>query len=199
MTAHYNDVDLMILRRWDEVKALREAYENLLDQMQRTIEPVCERVGEWLDAEGYQCSYDTKDPSISAWRPAWGRKQEGLVTFTISEFAPIGYGRVRSGFPYLWLMTGELERLKMKEAARVQFARDLKEALGPSASSWEHEDADEVSEPLGRYCTEVTEAQRVELVTHPAQLVDFLKAGFTACFELAPAIDATLAKYRAGS
>jgi hypothetical protein len=196
MTGHYNDVDMMILRRWDEVMALREPYDDLLDHMRDTIEPVCEKVAEWLESERYEYSYDVKDPSISAWKPAWGRKNDGFITLVISEFAPLGYGRVRAETPYLWLMTGELERLKMKEATRIQFARDLKSTLGSAASSWEHEDADEASEPLGRYCSDFSDTKRVDLMTHPSKLVDFLKEGFAALFELAPAIDATLAKYR---
>jgi hypothetical protein len=34
MAIRYTDVDLMILKRWDEVMALREAFEDMLGRME---------------------------------------------------------------------------------------------------------------------------------------------------------------------
>ena len=47
MASRYTDVDLMILKRWDEVKALREAFDDLVDRMQDMIEAIA--------AEGDRC------------------------------------------------------------------------------------------------------------------------------------------------
>ena len=38
MASRYTDVDLMILKRWDEVKALREAFDDLVDRMEDVVE-----------------------------------------------------------------------------------------------------------------------------------------------------------------
>ena len=38
MANHYEDVDLMLLKRWDEVMALRRAFDDLMDRMREMIE-----------------------------------------------------------------------------------------------------------------------------------------------------------------
>ncbi len=121
----------------------------------------------------------------------------GLSAKEIADFVTMGFGRVNEAHPWLWVMTGKLERLKLHEADRVRFARDLKATLGPGAAKWKHADCDDESEPLGRYCTEVTDQQRLEMLAHPARLVEFLEAAFRELFELEPAISETLKKYRA--
>lgn len=197
MNTRYTDVDRLILGRWEEVAAMRLAYDELLDRMGDTIDAACERVGGWLGDQGYQWNHDAKYPVMRAWKAVWEKPRgDALVTLEVRDFAPMGYGRVEADHPYLWAYTDCLERLRMKDADRVRFAKDLKTALGPLATKWDHAEAVEHSEPLGRYCAELSEQQRIELVTHPARLVEFLQAGFTELMELAPAIDSTLVKYR---
>lgn len=197
MNTRYTDVDRLILGRWEEVAAMRLAYDELLDRMSETIDGACARVGSWLEDQGYQWNHDAKYPVIRAWKAAWEKpRDEGLITLEIADFAPMGYGKVETDHPFLWVFTDGLERLKMKDADRIRFARDLKLALGPLASKWDDAEAVEDSEPLGRYCSELSEQQRIELVTHPARLVEFLQTGYIEMLELAPAIDDTLKKYR---
>jgi hypothetical protein len=187
----------MILSRWSEVAALREAYDDLLDRMEATIESVFERVGPWFEQQGYEWKYDTKFPAIWAWKSNWEKPRgEPLVTLEVTELAPLGYGKVERPHPQLWVGIEGLERIKLREADRVRFARDLKAALGPLAATWDHVDCDETVDPLARYRTDLAEPQRVELVSQPARLVEFLEASFTELFELVPAIEQTLTKYR---
>lgn len=197
MNTPYNDVDRMILSRWDEVAALNDAYDELLERMDRTIDSACIRVGSWLEEQGCEWNHDAKYPVMRAWKAGWEKPRgEGLITLEIMDFAPMRYGKVEAEHPYLWVFTDQLERIRLKDAARIRFAKDLKAALGPLASKWDHAEAVEDSEPLGRHCLELSEQQRVELVAHPARLVEFLQSGFTELLELVPAIDDTLKKYR---
>lgn len=199
MNTHYTDVDRMILTRWNEVAALQNAYEELLDKMEKTIDSASDRVGTWLTEQGYAWSVDLKQPSIMAWKKAWEKpKGDGLVQLQVAEYAPIGYGKVNTPHPFLWVFVDGLERIKLKEEERRRFSKDLKTALGERLTKWDHQEADDESEPLGRYCVEVTPQGRLDLVTHPAKLVTFMQDGFSELFELAPAVDETLAKYRDG-
>lgn len=197
MNTTYTDVDRLMLDRWNDVIALFEARDELLSKITNTIDTVCQRVGPWLEENGYEWEGDEKHPSIWAWKKDWEKPRgEPLITLEISDFAPIGFGRVENDNPWMWVRTDNLERIRLKAPDRVRFARDLKAALGTAASKWEHEDCEEDSEPLGRYCTDVSDQQRLELVKQPARMVEFLQAGFKEMFELVPALDETLRKYR---
>ena len=198
MNTNYTDVDRMIISRWDEVVALREAYDELLDRMEESLGGVCDRVKVWLEEQGYNCDIDLNAPSIDAYKSSWEKPRgQALVYFRVGDFAPHGYGKVDADHPWLWVVTDGLDRVKLKEPAdRARFARDLKGVLGATAGSWDHEDCDATCEPLGRYRRDLTEQQRVELATHPARLVEFIQSAFTELFELAPAIDQTLQKHK---
>ena len=197
MNTHYTDVDRMILTRWEEVGALREAYDGLLGRMTSTIDSACARAGAWLQEQGYEWNHNAKYPGIWAWKSAWEKPRgEPLITLEITDFAPLGFGKVSRPTPYLWISTVGLERLKLKETDRIRFARELKATLGPAVAKWDHAAGDEASDPLGRYCTEVSDMQRIDLVSHPAGLVNFFEKGFQELVALVPAIDETLKKYR---
>jgi hypothetical protein len=198
MNTNYTDVDRMIISRWDEVMALRGAFDELLDRMEESLEGFCDRVKIWLEEQGLNCEVDAKKPQIEAWKNDWEKPRgQPLVYFRVRDFAPHGYGKVEADHPWLWVVTENLERIKLKDPAdRARFTRDLQLALGPIAASWDHEDCDAANEPLGRYRKELTEMQRVELATHPARLVEFIQSAFTELFEIVPAIEETLKKYR---
>ena len=197
MSSHYTDVDRLILERWNEVLDLQDAFKGLNDRMREAIDGVLAKTERWLDDQGYKCDRDSKTPEISAWKPSWeAKKGQPAIRLTIGEFGPHAYGRVRSDHPYLWVMTANLDLLKLKEPERVQFARDLRKALGPAAAMWDDEEVSDADSPLGRYLSDVPDGKRVEMAGQPQQLLDFLQSRFSELFELAPAIDATLAAIR---
>jgi hypothetical protein len=197
MNTHYTDVDQMIFRRWEEISALRDAYDDLMDRMGESMAGVCGRVENWLGEQGYESYSEPKGPEITAWKAGWEKPRgQGLVVLYVGDFAPLGYGKVGCDHPYLWVNTEGLDRIRLKDPDRVRFARDLKAALGPAVTKWEHQDCDQAAEPLGRYRTDINEMQRVELAAHPARLVEFVQTCFTELFELTPIIDDTLKKYR---
>lgn len=197
MSSHYTDVDRLILERWTEVQDLQNAFKELGGRIQVNIDAVLTRTARYLDEQGYRCEWDAKTPEISAWRPAWEAKR-GLpaVRLTIGEFAPLGYGRIRDDHPYLWVYTHNLDAMRLKQAERVQFGRDLRSAIGPALAQWDDDEASDGESPLGRYLTDIADARRVELVANPQQLQDFVQVGFANLFELSNAIDAQLAAKR---
>ncbi len=69
MADRYTDVDLMILKRWDEVKALREAFDDLVDRMQDVIEAVAAESGGCRNEKGLSSDFNLKRPSIWFWKP----------------------------------------------------------------------------------------------------------------------------------
>lgn len=198
MNTHYTDVDRMILSRWKEVAALQDAYDSLIDRMEKTITSATDRIGLWLTEQGYKWEADARQPFINAWKKEWEKpKNQPLVHLQLAEFAPVGYGKVNTPHPFLWLFIDGLDRIRLKEDDCRRFSKELKAALGSQlASKWDHLETDDASEPLGRYCTEIDEGGRLDLVTHPTKLVEFAQRGFTELFELTPAIDDMLRKYR---
>jgi hypothetical protein len=199
VNTHYTDVDRMILSRWNEVAALQDAYDNLLDRMEKTISSATDRVGLWLAEQGYQCEADARQPYINAWKKEWEKpKGQPLVHFQVADFAPIGYGKADTPHPFLWLFIDGLERIRLKEDDCRRFSKELKVVLGAMATKWDHQEADDTTEPLGRYCVEISPQDRLDLVAQPAKLVAFVETGFSELFELVPAVEQTLAKCREG-
>lgn len=197
MSSHYTDVDRLILERWTEVQDLQYAFKALTDRMRDTIEDVLVKTERWLDEQGYRCVYDVKRPEISAWKPAWeARRGQPCIRLVVGEFAPLGYGKVRSEHPFLWVMTATLDLMKMKEAERIQFARQVRQTLGASAAKWDHRDVSDADSPLGRYVNELPEGERVALAAQPQRMLDFVQQGFTQLFETAAALDQTLGMMR---
>jgi hypothetical protein len=187
----------MIFSRWNEVAALQDAYDSLLDRMEKTIDSASDRVGSWLTEQGYEWESDVRQPYINAWKKEWEKpKGQPLVHLQVADFAPIGYGKADTPHPFIWVFIDGLERIRMKEDDCRRFSKDLKAALGEMAVKWDHQEADDESQPLGRYCTEISEQDRLDLVTQPAKLVAFVQSGFGELFELVPALDDTLKKYR---
>ncbi len=197
MSSHYTDVDRLILERWNEVLDLQDAFKGLTDRMRDTVEDVMVKAERWLDEQGYRCEYDVRRPEISAWKPTWeARRGQPGVRLVVGEFAPLGYGKVRSEHPFLWVMTSTLELMKMKEAERIQFARQLRQTLGPSAAKWDDREVSDADSPLGRYVNELAEQDRVAMAAQPQKMLEFVQSGFTQLFDTVAAIDQTLTTMR---
>ena len=84
----------------------------------------------------------------------------------------------------------------MKEPDRLKFGRALRDALGPVAAKWDEVAASDADQPLGRHRTDVSDAQRLALVSDPLQLQEFLRTSFGELFELSESIDRTLMSAR---
>jgi hypothetical protein len=195
MPSRYTDVDLMILKRWDEVKALREAFDDLIDRMQEIVEGSLQKMTTVASERKLSADFDLKRPSIWFWKRDWEtRKKEPGVYFEVLDFVPADYGKAVEDFPSMWFMTDEFSKLKMHESGE-DFGRALRAALSPELlTKWNHEYADLSDSPLGRDCTDVSDADRVRLVADPDGLGKFIIDRVDEFMELVPAIDQALQK-----
>ena len=193
----YTDVDRLILDRWNEVVALRQAFDDLLKRMEHSIEQAVVRAERWVQAQGWQAENDVRQTRLDFWKPEWAnRRGEAALCFRIADFAPREYSKSKDAHPWIWLFTEDMARFKMSESDRIRFARDVHSALGADARRWDHPDADEAKSPLGRYYADVTPDDRIRWMSHPDELTAFLTRGVEEAMTLAPAIDATLARFR---
>src|SRR5579862_151863 len=118
MANRYTDVDLMIFKRWDEVNALREAFDDLLDRMQDAVEGGLQKVAVVATEKGLSSDVNLKRPSIWFWKREWeSRKKEPGIYFELFDFAPADYSKDVEENPSMWLMTDEFSRLKMRESS----------------------------------------------------------------------------------
>ena len=185
----------MILKRWDEVKALREAFDELIGRVEDIVEGSLQRVSAALSDKELSSEFDLKRPSIWFWKREWeNRKKEPGIYFELFDFAPADYGKDVGEYPSMWFMTDEFSRLRMRESSE-DFARAVRAALAPELlKKWSNEEADMSKWPLGRMCQEVTEADRVRLLADPDALGKFVMDRVEELVELVPAIDQALQK-----
>ncbi len=196
MVNHYEDVDLMLLKRWEEVKALRRAFDDLMARMREMIETTLGKITHAAAERGMSCDFDAKYPSIWFWKKEWETKssKEPCIYFRLSDFAPAEYGKVTGDRPEMWLMSDDFSRLKFRESSE-EFGRLVLASLSPELmTKWTHEDADLSESPLGKECSEVSESDRVHMVTEPDALSKFVIERLDEFMELVPAIDQAVQK-----
>jgi hypothetical protein len=195
MATRYTDVDQLIFKRWDEVNALRAAFDDLLERMQDVVEVSLQKVSHRAKDNGFESEYDLKRPSIWFWKPEWAnRRNEPGVCLFLADFVPADYGRAVRDHPSMWVDNEELSRLKPRDSAE-QFGRALRAALSADLlKKWNHEEVDVSSTPLGRDCHEVSESDRVRMVSDPDALRGFLLERLHEFSELVPTVDQALAQ-----
>lgn len=197
MTISYTDVDRLIFERWEEVVGLREAFDDMQGRIEETFKEVGGRLEKWANSAGYTIESSPRDPSYALWKPTWeNRKKNPAIWLEVGDFAPRGYRKNDSEYPYLWVYTRDLETLKMKEEDRVMFARELKQELGERAGQWENDETTDADEPLGRFLADISERDRIAMIADPDKLFAFVKSGFMELFTLSDAIDHALTKLR---
>jgi hypothetical protein len=196
MANRYTDVDLMIFKRWDEVKALREAFDDVLDRIGAVLEVSLQKAVTAAAEKGLLAEFDPKQPAIWFWKKEWETRtsKEACIYLHLSDFAPIEYGKVEDDHPAAWFMTDDFSKLKMRESSE-DFGRTLTAALSPELlTKWSHEEADLSESPLGREYSEVSDADRVRMVAEPEALGKFIIERMDEFMELIPAIDQALQK-----
>jgi hypothetical protein len=195
MATRYTDVDLMILKRWDEVNALREAFDDLVDRFEEVVEASLQKVSTAVSERGLSSYVDTKRPSIWFWKREWEtRKKEPGIYVQVFDFAPADYSKSVEGYPSTWLMTDAFSQLRMRESSE-DFGRAVRAALSPELlTKWSDKDADLSVSPLGRACTEVSESDRVRFMAEPDALGKFIIERVDEFMELVPVIDQSLQK-----
>jgi hypothetical protein len=195
MAIRYTDVDLMIFKRWDEVKALREAFDDLLGRVEDSVEASLQKVSTTAEERGFSSDFDKRQATICFWKSEWEtRKKEAGISLLLQDFVPAEYAKNVREFPSMWLITDDFSKLKIRESSE-EFGRTLRATLSPELlKKWNHEESDLSESPLGRECTEVSEADRVLLVSEPDALNEFIIKRMDEFMELVPAIDQALLK-----
>ena len=192
MSAMYNDVDRLILERWDDVRALVDAQRAVQDRIEAVLSVVKDRLARWAEPQGYVIDAWPRDAEIHAWPANWEDKRKGhRARLVIGGFCPNGFRKVDVPGPYLWVHTGTLENFKVKPPERKAFAQALRAALGAEAASWDAHDVDD-DDPLGRYVTGIDNAGRAKLVSSPDALFEFCTTHFPTLFALVPAVQGQL-------
>jgi hypothetical protein len=196
MRTTYTDVDRLILERWHDTMNLFEAYEQLEDRVQDSIDEVGERLAQWGLERDYTIETDAKKAEYYAYKGSWmnRRRDDALVYVCVASFAPLGFRKIKEAHPSLWVC---IDGFRMKGVDREEFGRELRTALGEQAKEWRHEDASDADWPVGKALVEVTDSERVQLITDPERLYTFATGAFEQLFALSDVIDQTLAKFRA--
>src|ERR1035437_3010807 len=132
MANRYTDVDLMILKRWDEVKALREAFDDLRGGMEGFVEGSLKKMAAVAGERKLSSDVDIKRPSIWFWKHEWETrsKKEPGIYFMLSDFARAEYSKSVEEYPSMWFRTEEFSRLKIRESSE-DFGRAVRAALSP--------------------------------------------------------------------
>lgn len=195
MAARYTDVDLMLLKRWDEVDALRSAFDALIGRMSGVIESSLQRVANELREKGFESDWDLKRPDFSFWKREWeNKRKESTIYLNIGGFAPFEYGKNVEDHPTVWLCTEEFGKLRTVESSE-EFGKLLRNSLSEDQrAAWSHDDLELDSRPLGREYADVDDLKRVSIVSDPEQLTRFLLARVDDCAPLVPVVDAALAR-----
>jgi hypothetical protein len=191
----YTDVDQLILKRWDEVRDLRAAFDDLLERMTETVQGALDKVKVAANERDFAADYNLKRPSIWFWKPGWAsRRGDHGICLEVYDFVPSEYGRDTEDHPSVWLMTDEFSRLRVRESAE-DFGKCLRAALSPELlTKWSHQDVDLGAYPLGREYSEISEADRVSMVAHPDELTRFVLGCLDEATVLVPAIDQALGR-----
>jgi hypothetical protein len=197
MSIVFNDVERLILERWTEVVGLIDAHETLQDRLEEQIQIVADRVGRWARPHGFEVDSSPRFAEINAWRPAWAdRGKDPKVFLTVGGFYPLGFRKVETTHPYVWVYTSNLEQYKLKEPQRIEFAHALRTALGDRAKDWEAHDVDDLERPLVRYFVEDDDTFRAKLLLDPEALFEFCTKHFPTLFSIADIIDAEIQRLK---
>lgn len=197
MSVVFNDVERLILERWTEVMGLIEAHETLQKRLEEQIQMVADRIGRWARPQGFEVDSSPRDAEINAWRPGWAdRRKEPRVFLTVGGFCPVGFRRVDTRHPYLWVYTTNLKDYKVKDQERTTFAHSLRTALNSGASEWEAHDVDDLKAPLGKYLTEYDNTFRAKLLLDSDAMFDFCTKHFPTLFSLADMIEVEIERLK---
>lgn len=190
MPHRYTDVDRMILSRWTEVIGLREAFGELQDRIKAVLDETLTKVAAQAHERGFSSEHNAKEPYICFWKKEWETKtwKAAGISILIKDFAPFEYGKVRDEHPWMYLDIQEAGKLKIKD--RTAFANTIRAGLTPALrAKWEVADVDIEDFPVGITSREITDADRVQWMSDPAALAQFLLARLDESREIIPAVD----------
>lgn len=188
-------MDRLIIDRWQDVSGLMEAWRETEDRIEEMIDIVGERLGRWTRPQGFEIEIEPKYAEFKFARTSWiDRRRGAKVQLAVGGLCPSGYKKMEADHPYLFVYIGTLSNFKMKEADLKAFSHSLREALGAEARGWEAHDVDDTEQPLGRYLTGISDADRAKLIASEDALFNCVTEHAPALFALADIIEGELTR-----
>jgi hypothetical protein len=183
----------MLLSRWEEVSALREAFDELLTRMNSIVEVGLQRAVTYINEKGLEAYSDPKAPLLSFWKRDWVNRKDDGIYGKIVGFTPEEFAREVFPHPTVFLVTEDFAALRMAESVE-DFGKAVRASLTDDQRAlWNH-DVDLDVHPVGREYADVAEADRVRLVSDPEALANFLISRVDEFMALVPTIDAALGR-----
>jgi hypothetical protein len=189
MTQILSQVDSMLLGRWADAVAFREAMADLEDRLAAGLETAAESLRPWLEEQGYGfLDIESKYARVNVARSGWinRKSKQPWVWFTLDALLPHGYRKVQEDRPLVWVVTRNLER-----DDRVTFQGHLASKIVGKEADWVNEDCGR-DYPLGRYLTAPSDRERLALALAPESLASFARDALTSMFAFGDDVEAAL-------
>jgi hypothetical protein len=186
------ELDNLLLERWSDATALRDALVDLEERLESSLEAVASRLHPWLKEPGYPLfQVESKYAALSIAKASWapeGSIRKARVTCVFGALFPYGYRHVDDDHPYLWVGAGGLSRDE-----REEFQARLAERLSGLPDRWINDDVSD-DYPAGMYIASHGEKERVELARSEEALEAFIKAHIGKLIAIGNEVDAVLAE-----
>jgi hypothetical protein len=165
-------IDAILMKRWADAVAFRNALTDLEGRLAERLEAAAELLRPWLDELGYSfVDVDSKWANIIVARSGWiNRKTKKPRVYVAADaLLPYGFRKVEEENPSVWIFSWGLDR-----DDRVAFREQLTERLKGKTGGWLNEHCEREA-PAGRYITTHGDRERLELARSPEALAAFAK------------------------
>jgi hypothetical protein len=188
MTETLTEVDAVLLSRWPDAVAFRDAMAELEERLGARLEAAAESLRPWLDEQGYGfLETEAKYARINVARSSWlNKKKQPWVWLTLDALFPYGYRKVQEEHPFVWVDARNLEK-----EDRSIFQEHLTNRLRGKEGDWLNEDCNR-DHPAGRYIVSHGDRQRVALAQAPETLASFARDVLTPILALGDDVEAAL-------
>jgi len=189
MTENVDHVDAVLLKRWTEAVALREAMTELEERLSVRLERTAESLQPWLEEQGYTfVELEAKYARVNVARTSWMNKkrQQPWVWFALGALFPYGFRKVQEEHPLVWVMTYNLEK-----DDRRTFQEHLTNRLKGKGGDWINENCGR-DYPAGRYISSHGDRERLALAQTPEALVTFAREALASIFILGDDVESAL-------
>jgi hypothetical protein len=192
MSEALTDVDVLLLDRWADATALRDAIKELEDRLGDRFEATGDRLRAWVRSRGFEViAIDKRTAWIAVAKPAWMTKaNDELVSVSVGAVLPYGYRRVQDEHPYVWVGVGHLN-----EDEQQAFNNALAGRLKGLPDAWLNDECTE-DFPAGLMLSSVADPERVKLAQSEEDLEAFIKTALEKAMSIEVHIDAALAAAR---
>lgn len=189
MTPTVAQIDSLILKRWTDAVAFREAMSELEDRLSEGLEKAADTLRPWLEEKGYAfLEVEAKYAKINVARASWINKKtrQPWVWFGLDALFPYGFRKVVEEHPLVWIMTYNLE----KDDRKV-FQEQLATRISSKGGDWLNEDCSR-DYPAGRYINTHGDRERLAFAANPDDLVAFARGALESILVLGDDVEAAL-------